>query len=305
MTYELLDDYNIKYIKLTNHKKSLIGKISEYLARSMLTYTICKKIKPDLAFGIADFYIAQMGKLLGFKSYVFTDTEHVKLDPFFTFPFSSHIVTPSTFSRNLGEKQIKYKGYHELAYLHPNHFTPDPNCLKFLKLNIGQQFVIIRFVSWDALHDIGHSGLSYNMKLKIVTSLSKKYKVFISSESNLPPELDRYRMNIPPDLVHDVLYYSSLYIGEGATMASECAVLGTPAIYVNSLDLGYIDEQRDKYGLIFHMADAESIISKSLTLLGDKKTPKKWLIKNRRLIRDKIDVTDFLNSLIEKQVSND
>ncbi|MGA2408340.1 MAG: hypothetical protein ABSF81_16535 [Bacteroidales bacterium] len=34
------------------------------------------------------------------------------------------------------------------------------------------------------------------------------------------------------------------------TMASECAMLGTPAIYVNSLDAGTLREQDDKYQLI-------------------------------------------------------
>ena len=35
--------------------------------------------------------------------------------------------------------------------------------------------------------------------------------------------------------MHNALKYASLFVGEGATMASECAILGTPAIYVNSL----------------------------------------------------------------------
>tara|TARA_B100000315_G_C14584869_1_gene592441 strand:+ start:2797 stop:2976 length:180 start_codon:yes stop_codon:yes gene_type:complete len=50
--------------------------------------------------------------------------------------------------------------------------------------------------------------------------------------------------------MHDVLYYATLYIGEGATMASECAMLVTHAIYVNSLTAGTLEKQ-EEYGLIY------------------------------------------------------
>ena len=38
-------------------------------------------------------------------------------------------------------------------------------------------------------------------------------------------------------------------MGEGATMASGCGVLGTPAIYVNSIVRNYCEDQK-KYGPI-------------------------------------------------------
>ena len=43
----------------------------------------------------------------------------------------------------------------------------------------------------------------------------------------------------------------TLYVGEGATTASECAVLGTHAIYVNTLNWGDTDEEEEKYQLDF------------------------------------------------------
>ena len=84
----------------------------------------------------------------------------------------------------------------------------------------------------------------------MVTELSKIVKVFISSEAILPFELQKYILNIPPEKMHNVLAFANLYIGEGATMASECAMLGTPAIYVNSITAGTLEEQ-EKYGLIY------------------------------------------------------
>ena len=42
-----------------------------------------------------------------------------------------------------------------------------------------------------------------------------------------------------------------MYIGEGATTASESCLMGTPAIYVNTISAGTIEEQ-EKSGLLFN-----------------------------------------------------
>ncbi len=83
---------------------------------------------------------------------------------------------------------------------------------------------ILRFVSWSAFHDVGQAGFSDDEKIYLVTELSKHIKVFISSENELPDRLLQYKINIPPERMHDALAYATLFIGEGATMTSECAV---------------------------------------------------------------------------------
>ena len=51
--------------------------------------------------------------------------------------------------------------------------------------------------------------------------------------------------------MHSVLFYSSLYLGEGATMASEAAILGTPSIYINQLNVGYLNDLEKNYKIVF------------------------------------------------------
>ena len=46
----------------------------------------------------------------------------------------------------------------------------------------NEKFVIIRFVAWGAIHDIGQSGLDLNCKFELVESLSKFAKVPIISK---------------------------------------------------------------------------------------------------------------------------
>ena len=84
---------------------------------------------------------------------------------------------------------------HELAYLHPNRFTPDKTVLGELGVGENDKYVLLRFVSWNATHDAGHKGMSYENKLKAVEAFSKYAKVFISSEKELPDELKKYITN--------------------------------------------------------------------------------------------------------------
>ena len=78
-------------------------------------------------------------------------------------------------------------------------FYSDRNIYRILKLKKNTRFVIIRFVSWRATHDYGHSGISKDNKLRAVEEFSKYARVFISSEENLPQELKKYELNIPPE----------------------------------------------------------------------------------------------------------
>lgn len=158
-------------------------------------------------------------------------------------------------------------------------------------------------ISWNASHDTGQHGFDLESKRKLITELNKYGRVMITSESPLPDEFDEYRITVPPERIHDLLYYATLYIGEGATMASECVVLGTPAIYVNTLGLGYLDEQEQSYGLVFNFTDPataqEKALEKAEELLQNNDLKKEWRGKRQRMLGDKTDVTEFMVNFVE------
>ncbi len=129
-------------------------------------------------------------------------------------------------------KQVLFDGYLDLAYLHPNRFTPDPSVLDDLNLARNEKFIIIRFISWAASHDIGLKGIQD--QVKFVKELERFGRVFISSEKTTNKELDKYKLKIAPEKFHSLLSFAQLYIGEGGTIATEASVLGTPAIHIES-----------------------------------------------------------------------
>ena len=123
--------------------------------------------------------------------------------------------------------------------------------MEHLKVKKGQKYAIVRFVSWEAHHDIGQHGFSLQDKEKAIHDLAKYITVFISSEKPLPESLEKFRIHIPIEKMHDALAFAHLYLGEGGTTATEAALLGTPNIIINSLakHCGTHIELRDKYRL--------------------------------------------------------
>ena len=290
-TITLLEKLNFKYLTVGKHSgKNPIKKCLNLFYIQSIIYKIITNNNIDLIVGIAGVYPSFISKLLDRKYYSFTDTEHAFISQKLTVPFSNKIFTPSCFKSNFGKKHIRYNGYHELAYLHPNNFSPDESVLDSLQMQSGEKYAILRFVSWEAMHDLGYGSISLESKIHLVKSLSKHLKVFISSECELDKDLEKYKLDIAPEKIHDVLYFSSLYIGDGATMASESVVLGTPAIYFNKLTAGTIEEQV-QYGLMFRETNEKLLLKKSLEIINDIEN---WHEKKAKLLNDKIDVTKFI-----------
>ena len=204
------------------------------------------------------------------------------------------LLTPNAFNRDLGSKQLRFNGFLELNYLLSNRFTPDPTVLTELGIEAGEKFILIRLVSWGGHHDKGHKGLGLKAQRKLLLELSKEFKVFISSESQLPKEFLEYGLNTKPEKIHSLLAYATYFIGESGTMAAECAVLGTPSIYINSLPLmGYLNEAR-KNGLVFHFDNDENIVEEVIEIIKKKPSKEMYLDNLKIHLEDKIDTTNFL-----------
>ena len=299
---ELLDIFNIKYDIISNTSgKTIIDKAIIFLKTIIKIYQISKKFKPDMYIGRASPMMAINSFLFKKKHIVFADTEHATTCLFFAKLFSEVILTPDCYKKKLGKKQVRIDAYKELFYLHPKYFKPDPTVLSKLNLSPKDKFIILRFVAWDAHHDVGQHGI--RNKIELVRELEKYGRVLITSEGPLPKDLEKYKIKVSPEKLHDLLYYASLYIGEGSTTASECAVLGTHAIYVNTLRLGYTDEEEEKYNLVYNFSDGKTMekqaFDKALELLGNNNLRKEGKRKREKLLKDKIDVTAFMVKFIE------
>jgi hypothetical protein len=305
LALRLLNKYEFDYIPLTRASESLLGLGFEMLKRDLRLWQLIKDAKPSVLVGIGGTFIAPVGKLTNTPVVVFTDTEHAKISNAITFPLADVICTPSCYEDTIANKQLTYDGYHELAYLHPSRFNPDPAKLKLFDVSSGESYIFMRLVAWASGHDIGDHGF---VDVKSAVELLSRYgRVLISSEKSLPAEIADCAINAAPEHIHHLLAFASLYIGESATMASESALLGVPSILVSTSSRGYTNEQAHKYGLLYSFSDMytaqERAIQKAVQLLRQPNLDSEWQNKRDKMLEDMIDVTDYVVDIVEKNAS--
>ena len=257
------------------------------------------KFKPELLLGTSA-EITHIGKLLNIPSVVVNedDSNVVPLFSCLSYPFANHILTPSSCKTGKWKyKSINYDGYHELAYLHPNKFSTNAKTIDSLHSSNSRYF-ILRFAKLTAYHDTRKRGISTNIALKIIKMLEQHGKIYISSERELEPQLEKLRININPINIHHALFYADMYIGDSQTMAAEAAVLGTPSIRFNDFvgKLGYLEELEHKYGLTYGIKTSElqKLYIKIQELLNTPSLKEKWQDRRKKMLSEKIDVTAFM-----------
>ena len=301
VTHKLLKNYNIKFVNRGKGGWTIIGKFFYLIYANFKIFYYSIKFKPQIFLSFASPYVAQVSKLVMKPHIGITDTEHASLGNFAFMPFTDVILTPSCFKKELGKKHFRFDSYTELFYLHEKFFKPNIDVLKKINIKRGENFAIVRFVSWDASHDLLENGLSKDDKISLIDYLSKKMKVFVSSESSLPKQLEKYKLNIEPEYFHDLLSFSSIYVGEGGTTASEAAIMGVPSVYINNLSMGYIDDEINA-GLLFQTTNNNEIFKKIDEILN--KNDKKYFKElSKKLITNKIEPTSFLVSYVENYFS--
>ena len=294
---DLLKSEGLPYIRMGRHYSSGAGKIWGLVYYNFRVLFISLRFSPDMYMSHGSIYTLLSTLILRKPNIALEDSgndEQVRL----YLPFSRAVITSTSFPFRYGAKQILYEGYHETAYLHPNYFRADESVTAELGLKEGERYFIVRFVAWNATHDRKNSGLTAGQKREIVDLLSLSGRVFISSEAPLPEDLRAYRLPLRPERIHHALSFATLFVGEGATMASESAVLGTYAVYINTIRRGYLEEQEREYGLVSCFTEFDGVIEKLRELLDNPALKSETKRKGERLIKEKCDLTEYLTRFI-------
>lgn len=290
---QLLDAYDyIPSVIATTQQRNSHFPMQEMLQRQLTVAKQTFQFKPDLVLSLMGSY-TQPAAVLRVPSFIFTDSEFQHFNHRIAHPFATRIYTPTCFWKDLGPKQRRYKGYHELAFLHPKYFTPREEVLGMLGMN-KQEYIVVRVSAWDTLHDIGQSGFGSALD-EFMTAALGKYKVLVVPEKGiLDSRYEQYRMKIRPDYYHDVLAFARFVVTEGASTASEAACLGVPSIYLNTTSRGYLDDIQSNYDLVSCHTDARSALQQVHAWLNAPPDLETCARAKQRLLDDHIDVTEFV-----------
>jgi predicted glycosyltransferase len=306
---DLLDRYGFSY-RVLSRKQTGIALAGEFVSRGARLWQLASDFRPHFFAGIMGPSIAPVGRLRrlatrdGARVAVFYDTEIATFTNAFVYPLADYVCTPDCYEDRVPGNHLTYAGYHELAYLHPNRFTPDEHVVQAAGIDPRSPYFLVRFVSYEASHDIGTKGLTVQRKLELVRTLAARGRVLVSSESPLPAEFEPYRVHIQPQEIHHVIAFARLLVGESATMASEAAVLGVPAMYVSPLGRGYTNDQERRYGLVHNFTGPRfhaDIASEARGLADDPNLAEKARSARARLLEDKIDVTAWMLDFFERE----
>ncbi len=297
ITCALLDEFGLAHIRIgRGARRGPLGLAVELIERAWGLSRVVRRFRPDVAVAEAGTFLVY-GCLAGrVPVVVFSDTEHARLSNAITYPLARAVITPRAYRRDVGRKHVRYNGYQQLAYTHPAYFAPDPSALAAEGLRPGEPFLIVRLVNWGASHDVRDFGVR-DLR-QVIEALSPYGRVILSSEKPLPPDLEALALRGPRRNMLHLQAFARLFFGESATMAAECAMLGTPAIFLSTSRRGYIDELQARYEMVYSFNDPRTgqaeALDKARALLADPDTAARWQVRRQRMLAELIDVTDFI-----------
>lgn len=273
----------------------------------LLQYAI--KHRPNLMIGTS-VAISHIGKFLNIPTLNVNedDAEVVPLYAKLAYPWANYILAPSCCSvGKWANKKIAYNSYHELAYLHPNNFTPDSSIVKQY-FSPKDNYFIIRFAQLNAHHDEGIKGINIELATKIIEKLKPFGKIYITSERELERDFEPLRIKIKPSDMHHVMAFSQIYIGDSQTMAAEAGVLGIPFIRFNDFvgRIEYLNELENKYQLGYGIRTANPtlLLEKIDELVKMENRNQIFQQRRKLMLTEKIDYAKFLTWVIDSYPSS-
>lgn len=259
------------------YRSSLAGKVLCLIKRTKLLIKYLRSTNFDLVSSVGSYGIAQAAYFLRKPSVIFTDDIEYKFSYESFKPFATRIVLPSQ-NMVIGKKIVKYSGFKELAYLHPNYFTSNEEVLVEYGLK-PSKYVFIREVSSSSLNyrNLIQGQLANvchylrGMDLEVVLSLeNKSLRDIFEGQCIILRE--------PVSDIHSLLHFASLTISSGDSMARESCLVGTPSIYTGGRKMSVNKELEDKSCLFRIDADkTDQILDKIIEIIENnvkKKTEK-------------------------------
>lgn len=307
----LLEHEGVNYVNILPEGKSTgkVGMFKDLCKRGSRIFKYCNAHKPDLLIGTSP-DISYVGKLLHIPAVNVQedDASVVPLYAWIAYPWATSIVSPTSCDNGRwSNKTISYEGFHELAYLHPDHFTADKS-VAARYTNPESPYFLLRFSRLNAHHDEGVRGINDFIAMELIEQIKPYGNVIIISERELSNGLEPFRLAIDPVDIHHLIAFAKSVIGDSQTMAAEAGVLGTPFIRYNDFvgKIGYLKELEEAYklGIGIKPDQPDQLILKAVQLAADLESKQIYKTRRDKMISEKINVADFLYDYITSIIDN-
>lgn len=248
-------EWQLPYRVFGKHRRSVVGNICHVITRDLALLWYLRKRDFDVAMSHGSLYLEHVCKLLNKPCIIFSDDIEFKLNQYNHRFFATRRVMPKA-TKAKSRNTVYYKGFKELAYLHPNYFKPRKEVLRKYGLK-PNKYIFIRDVAKtiNYRHLCGNeasSTLAYlqHTGLAIVVSLENKSKAKDYNGCIILRE--------PVGDIYSLLYYAKLVVSSGDTVAREAGLLGTPVIYTGGRDMA-VNRELQSLGCLIKVDTPEEL----------------------------------------------
>ena len=295
----LLKTYGFNYITFGKHYINIVGKLWGLIKFDIVMFKTALDFKPDLFLSAGSMYAAQIAFFFRKPHIALEDSENMEQIRLYK-PFTKFILTPNSIPKKYGKKQLGYNGFHQSAYLHPNYFQKNLDIREELGIGPKEKVFLLRLVALNASHDWNLKNISDDLIHSIINLFKDKGHIFISSEKPLKKDLQKYKLNILPERIHDFISICDLIVGESGAMTNEAAYLGVPNILIVDIDLN-VHKAYTELGLKKHFKQiSHSNINEIELILNDLDAIKlDFQKRSDDYIKNSVDLTNYLIKLVE------
>jgi hypothetical protein len=265
-----LPDY--RFTSIGTYRKSLAGKVfgAGYRFARLLSYVRRGGFDAVVSFG--GIGVCHATYVLRKPSVIFDDDIEYRIGFYPYKPFATRLVMPHHIPVR-GRNVVKYKGFKELAYLHPNHFKPDEGALREYGVTPGK-YVFVREVSKMSMN---YAHLEEGQLADVCRRLrTSGLDVVLSLEDKSLTDLFAPHCIILQEPVRDIyslMHFALLAISSGDTMARESCLTGTPAIYTGGRFMS-VNTELIKRGIFFE-PDTDHTVMKLVDMIIEQNIKKK------------------------------
>ena len=280
------------------HKQGFWNKIFGQLYRDYLMIKFQKKMDIDVCvcFGSTAAISSWINKI----PYIAFDDDFEYKIPFYHANYFSNAHVMPEFIEFSNSRTYKYKGFKELAYLHPQYFNNKEYLLTDYNIQ-KNNYVFIREVASISLNykKVNNSLVDIiskiqSMNLDIILSLEDdKLKDQFKNDCIILEE--------PVEDIFSIINNSLFSISSGDTMARESCLLGIPCIYTGGRNMN-VNKELINIGVMFKEDSTKNIINRIDFLSNNKINDNIRKTIEKKIIHEWDNTTEIILQYINKYI---
>jgi len=273
-----------------------------------------KRVKPSLAISFSSVEAARVAFGLSMAHYCVSDSPHAVAVSRLSVPLSNRLFTPWIIPKKAwtgygisANNITTYKAIDPVVWI--KGLRPDRKVLKDLDLDKDKPIVTIRpeetYAAYLIQEGIGQRSITEDVVNNLL-DVDKDLQIVIVSRygHEFANKWEKFgkSVTVTRNIIDgpSLLAQSSLCIGAGGTMTAEAALLGVPSASVYPGEPTIVEKYLIRLGLVYRSLDPKHLVSKSTTMMLDKKLLKKNRALSQKLVKSMEDPIPVIANCVTK-----